>query len=58
MDKKNHTFFFRESPFSHPWDKNFHWEQQNSLIGGYGIPKTKVKKIYSEGARKCPFGLD
>jgi len=35
MDKKNHIFFFRESP----WDKHFCWEQQNSLIGGYGDSK-------------------
>jgi len=39
MDKKNPTFFFRESPFSPPWGKNFCWEQQNSLIGGYGDSK-------------------
>jgi len=40
MVKKNHTFFFGESPFSPPCDKNFHWEQQNSLIEGYGDSKT------------------
>jgi len=39
MDKKNHTFFFGESPFSPPWDRKFRWEQQNSLIGVTGIPK-------------------
>jgi len=35
MDKKNHNFFFGESPFSPPWDKNVRWEQQIFLIGGY-----------------------
>jgi len=34
MKKKNHTFYIGKSPFSSPWNKNFRWKQQNSLIGG------------------------
>jgi len=33
VDKKNHAFFFGKFPFSPPGEKNFRWEQQNSLIG-------------------------